>query len=87
MRLVPVAIIPQPISTPTAAGTIAPCVAMTEPTVAPIPTCASGMSATCEWTNGNLAVSRAWSRVFSSIPSAPQTRSLSSTLVRLIVHL
>ena len=38
---------PQPMSTPTAAGMIAPSVGMTEPTVAPMPRWASGMSATC----------------------------------------
>ena len=42
-----IAIIPQPISTPTAAGMIAPLVAMTLPTVAPIPQCTSGITATC----------------------------------------
>ena len=41
------AIIPQPMSTPTAAGMIAPSVGMTEPTVAPLPRCASGIRATC----------------------------------------
>ena len=39
------AIIPQPMSTPTAAGQIAPFVAMTEPTVAPMPRCTSGIAA------------------------------------------
>lgn len=29
--------IPQPMSTPTAAGHTAPCIAMTDPTVAPLP--------------------------------------------------
>ncbi len=41
------AIMPQPMSTPTAAGMMAPSVGMTEPTVAPLPRCASGMSARC----------------------------------------
>ena len=41
------AIIPQPMSTPTAAGMIAPSVGMTLPTVAPLPRWASGISATC----------------------------------------
>ena len=41
------AIMPQPMSTPTAAGMIAPRVGMTDPTVAPSPRCASGMSARC----------------------------------------
>ena len=41
------AIIPQPMSTPTAAGMTAPSVGMTLPTVAPLPRWASGMSARC----------------------------------------
>ncbi len=40
------AIIPQPMSTPTAAGMIAPMVGITEPTVAPMPQCTSGITAT-----------------------------------------
>ena len=40
------ATMPQPMSTPTAEGMIAPSVGMTDPTVAPIPTWASGMRAT-----------------------------------------
>ena len=46
------AIIPQPMSTPTAAGMIAPRVAITLPTVAPIPACTSGITATHLWMNG-----------------------------------
>ena len=42
------AFMPQPISTPTAAGTIAPRMGITEPTVAPIPACTSGIAAICE---------------------------------------
>ncbi len=49
------AIIPQPMSTPTAAGTTAPLVAITLPTVAPMPRCASGIAATHLWTNGSDA--------------------------------
>ena len=41
------AIMPQPISTPTAAGMMASLVAMTEPTVAPLPRWQSGMTAIC----------------------------------------
>ena len=41
------AIMPHPMSTPTAAGMIAPSVGMHDPTVAPIPTWQSGMTATC----------------------------------------
>ena len=57
------AIMPQPMSTPTAAGMIAPRVGMTDPTVAPRPRWASGISATCGWMNGMRAVVTAWSRV------------------------
>ena len=39
------AIMPQPISTPTAAGMIAPFVGTTDPTVAPMPRCTSGITA------------------------------------------
>ena len=45
-RLVFTAIMPQPISTPTAAGMIAPLVGITLPTVAPIPQWTSGIAAT-----------------------------------------
>ena len=51
-----IAIMPQPMSTPTAAGTMAPLVAITEPTVAPRPRCTSGMAATWEWMNGIRAM-------------------------------
>ena len=47
VRLVSDAHMPQPMSTPTAAGTIAPLVGITLPTVAPLPRCTSGMTATC----------------------------------------
>src|SRR5215831_13361202 len=47
--------IPQPISTPTAAGMIAPLVGITEPTVAPMPVWTSGIAATCRNTNGRRA--------------------------------
>jgi hypothetical protein len=36
---------PQPMSTPTAPGTIAPVIGMTLPTVAPMPVCTSGITA------------------------------------------
>jgi hypothetical protein len=39
---------------------------MTEPTVAPRPRCASGISARCGWTNGIVAVVIACARVLSS---------------------
>lgn len=57
---------PQPMSTPTAAGMIAPSVGMTEPTVAPLPRWASGISARCGWMNGSDAVVTACCRVSSS---------------------
>jgi hypothetical protein len=44
--VVSTAIMPQPRSTPTAAGMMAPSVGMTLPTVAPMPQCTSGMAAT-----------------------------------------
>lgn len=39
------ALIPQPMSTPTAAGQTAPFIAITEPTVAPLPRWTSGITA------------------------------------------
>jgi hypothetical protein len=45
-RLVSTAVIPQPMSTPTAAGATAPRMAITDPTVAPFPACTSGITAT-----------------------------------------
>ena len=68
------AIIPQPMSTPTAAGMIAPSVGMTEPTVAPMPRWASGMRARCGWMNGICAVRSACSRVLSSRIDAQLSR-------------
>src|SRR5439155_7116198 len=41
------AIMPQPMSTPTVAGITASLVAITEPTMLPLPKCASGIKATC----------------------------------------
>src|SRR5439155_2313106 len=46
---------PQPMSTPTAAGDTAPFIATTEPTVAPLPRCTSGMAATCDQHHGSDA--------------------------------
>ena len=66
MRLVRTAIMPQPMSTPTAAGTIAPLVAMTEPTVAPLPKCTSGMMATWLWMKGSAAMLNSCRRAASS---------------------
>src|SRR5260221_4965354 len=47
------AFMPQPISTPTAAGMIAPRVGITDPTDGPIPECTSGIAATCPNTIGS----------------------------------
>ena len=63
------AIMPQPIWTRTVAGTMAPDVGMTEPTVAPIPKCTSGMTATCLCTNGSRATLRSWFQALSSTPT------------------
>ncbi len=72
------AIIPHPMSTPTAEGITAPSVGITEPTVAPIPRCASGMSATWVGTIGSRAAFRACSIVTSSSTDA-HASSLSSS--------
>ena len=50
------AAMPQPMSTPTAAGQIAPFVAMTLPTVAPMPQWVSAIAATCLKTKGSAPV-------------------------------
>ena len=50
------AIMPQPMSTPTAAGMMEPLVGSTVPTVAPLPKCTSGITATCLKMNGIEAV-------------------------------
>ncbi len=52
------AIMPQPMSTPTAAGTIACLVAITDPTVAPLPQWTSGIPAMWLCTNGSEATLR-----------------------------
>src|SRR6185369_14135047 len=51
---------PQPMSTPTAAGATAPRMAMTEPTVAPRPACTSGITATWCATQGSEATFFSW---------------------------
>ena len=51
---------PQPMSTPTAAGATAPRIAMTDPTVAPLPRCTSGMTATWCATQGRAATFFSW---------------------------
>jgi len=54
--VVRVAIIPQPMSTPTAAGMIAPRVGMTLPIVEPLPRCTSGITARWRKMKGRRAV-------------------------------
>jgi hypothetical protein len=66
VRLVRTAIIPQPMSTPTAAGMIAPFVGTTLPTVAPLPRCTSGIAATHLWMNGSCAMFTSWRRASGS---------------------
>jgi|GEM_PF-4846720 len=58
LRLVFAAIIPQPKSTPTAAGITAPIVGITLPIVAPFPKCTSGITAIHLWMNGIAAIFR-----------------------------
>ena len=50
------AAMPQPMSTPTAAGDTASRSAITDPTVAPLPKCTSGITATCLTTHGSAAM-------------------------------
>ena len=66
---------PQPISTPTAAGMIAPLVGITEPTVAPRPKCTSGMAATWLCTKGRPATLRNCSMAASST-GTPRVQAL-----------
>jgi hypothetical protein len=66
LRLVCTAIMPHPISTPTAAGMMAPLVGITLPTVAPMPACTSGITATCLWMKGMRAAFRTCLRAISS---------------------
>ncbi len=65
---------PQPMSTPTQAGMIAPSVGTTEPTVEPMPRCASGISATCPSTKGSRAVRAACSTTSGSSSLAQLSR-------------
>jgi hypothetical protein len=74
-RSVSAAIMPQPMSTPTAEGMIAPLVGMTDPMVAPMPTWASGMRARWPFTNGSRLALAACSMVFFSM-SLPHDRTL-----------
>ena len=59
VRLVRTAIMPQPMSPPTAAGDTASRMAMTLPMVTAAPTCTSGMMAT-PWVQGRSATARIW---------------------------
>ena len=69
---------PQPMSTPTAAGMIAPEVGMTLPTVAPMPQCTSGIAATHLWMMGSRATFRSWSAAFWS-KGTPRIHALIGT--------
>src|SRR5512146_492821 len=77
---------PQPISTPTAAGIIAPRVGITLPTVAPIPQCTSGIAATHLKTNGSMATLR---NCFSAASSTgtPLVQALIGTPFSLVITL
>ena len=57
---------PQPMSTPTAAGMIACLVGITEPTVAPMPRCTSGIAATWWCTIGSFEMLTSCSRAAGS---------------------
>ena len=72
------AIMPQPMSTPTAAGMIARRVGITLPTVAPMPKCTSGIAATWWKTNGSRATLASWRRASSST-GTPRVQSLTGT--------
>ncbi len=65
---------PQPMSTPTAAGMIAPRVGMTLPTVAPMPVSTPGMAATHLCTNGRRARLVSWSSALCST-GTPSTQA------------
>ena len=67
---------PQPMSTPTAAGMIADLVGMTEPTVAPMPMCASGIKATWSWMMGRRAARCACSMQDASMSVAQDSKLL-----------
>ena len=80
------AIMPQPMSTPTAAGMIAPTVGMTLPMVEPLPRCTSGITARCRKMKGIRAVfiscwrassSTGTPRVHSRIGAPPGTGRMS----------
>ena len=74
---------PQPMSTPTAAGTIAPRVGITEPTVAPMPRWTSGIAATCECTKGRRATLQSW-RCAASSKCTPRVQARTGTPPRVV---
>ena len=78
VRLVRTAAMPQPMSTPTAAGHTASFMAMTEPTVAPLPKCTSGMTATWWNTHGSRAMLRSWSSADDSTDASSVQRRTSA---------
>ena len=71
---------PQPMSTPTAAGMIVPSVTTTDPMQAPMPTWASGMIATGGTTPRARAVCRACSSAPDSTASTAQDRTAESLM-------
>ena len=71
---------PQPMSTPTAAGMMAPLVGITLPTVAPIPQCTSGIAAIHLKTKGSCAAFRSCWRAASS-SCTPLVHALTGTPV------
>lgn len=77
MSVVRAAIMPQPISTPTAAGMIAPRVGITLPMVDPLPRCTSGITARCLKMKGIFAVFISCLRASSST-GTPWVHSLMS---------
>src|SRR5215470_15715727 len=85
-RSVMAAHMPQPMSTPTAAGTIAPLVGITLPTVAPMPQCTSGIAATHLWMNGSRATFKSCFFA-SSCSSTPLVQALTGTPLSLLMRL
>ena len=90
------AIMPQPISTPTAAGMIAPTVGITLPMVEPLPRCTSGITARWWKMKGRRAVfinccraasSTGTPRVHSLIGAPPGTGRVSCWLMAVIIRL
>ena len=71
---------PQPMSTPTAAGMTARLHAITLPTVAPIPACTSGITATHRCTNGSEATRRSCASASGS-KGTPWVHALMGTLL------